>query len=300
MRLAMLGLGRMGAGMSRRLVKAGHEVVGFDLNAEAVAALKGDGALGATSVEDAIAQLDAPRVVWVMLPAGSPTQDSIDRAAASLQAGDIIIDGGNSRFSDGVASAAALQLKGIHFIDAGVSGGIWGLENGFCLMVGGAKEAVAVVQPVFDALAPPEGFAHVGPAGAGHYVKMVHNGIEYGLMQAYAEGFELMSKASEFSLDLHQIADVWRSGSVVRSWLLDLAERALADGDGFAAIEPVVDDSGEGRWTVEDAIDRAVPLPVITQALFTRFASRDVDAFAPRLLAALRNQFGGHAVHTDK
>ena len=299
MRLAMMGLGKMGAGMSRRLMRAGHEVVGFDLNPEAVADLVKDGSIPAESVEDALKQLDAPRVVWLMLPAGSPTQDSIDHVAAILQAGDIIIDGGNSRYTDAVGRAAALLAKGIHFLDAGVSGGIWGLENGFCLMVGGVEEAVAVARPAFEALAPPDGFAHVGPPGAGHYVKMVHNGIEYGLMQAYAEGFELMDAADEFKLDLHQIADLWRNGSVVRSWLLDLAERALADGSEFAEIQPVVADSGEGRWTIQDAIDRAVPMPVITQALYTRFASRDVHAFAPRLLAALRNQFGGHPVLID-
>ncbi len=296
MRLAMMGLGKMGAGMSRRLMKAGHEVVGFDLNPDAVAELARDGAIAAASLEDAIKQLDAPRGVWLMLPAGRPTQDTIDHVAGILQGGDIIIDGGNSRFTDGVARAAALQLKGIHFVDAGVSGGIWGLENGFCLMVGGADDAIATTRPIFEALAPPDGFAHVGPPGAGHYVKMVHNGIEYGMMQAYAEGFELLGAASEFNLDLHQIADVWRNGSVVRSWLLDLAERALADDATLDDIQPVVADSGEGRWTVEDAINRAVPLPVITAALYTRFASRDVNAFAPRLLAALRNQFGGHAV----
>ena len=296
MRLAMLGLGKMGAGMSRRLMKAGHEVVGFDLNPDAVAELVADGAIKAESVEHAIEQLDAPRVVWLMLPAGRPTQDTIDHASAILRGGDIIIDGGNSRYTDAVARAAALQLKGIHFLDAGVSGGIWGLENGFCLMVGGVEDAVEITRPVFEALAPNDGFAHVGPPGAGHYVKMVHNGIEYGMMQAYAEGFELMDAADEFKLDLHQIAELWRHGSVVRSWLLDLAERSLAEGSDIADIQPVVADSGEGRWTVQDAVDRAVPLPVITAALYTRFATRDVNAFGPRLLATLRNQFGGHAV----
>jgi 6-phosphogluconate dehydrogenase len=259
-----------------------------------------DGALSAESVEDAIKQLDAPRVVWLMLPAGRPTQDTIDHVAAILQGGDIVVDGGNSRYTDAVARAAAFQEKGVFFLDAGVSGGIWGLDNGFCLMVGGVEEAVEVVRPAFEALAPPDGFAHVGPPGAGHYVKMVHNGIEYGLMQAYAEGFELMDAASEFKLDLHQVADLWRNGSVVRSWLLDLAGRALADDAvPLADIQPVVADSGEGRWTIEDAIERAVPMPAITSALYTRFATRDVHAFGPRLLAALRNQFGGHAVLKD-
>ena len=296
MRLAMIGLGRMGAGMSRRLMRAGHEVVGFDLNPAAVVDLAADGALPAENLEDAIAQLSPPRVVWLMLPPGRPTQDSIDHIAADLTGGDVIVDGGNSKFVDSVARAAALQGGGMHFVDVGVSGGIWGLENGFCLMAGGADEAIGILRPAFEALAPPDGFAHVGPAGAGHYTKMVHNGIEYGMMQAYAEGFELMAAAEEFKLDLHQIAELWRHGSVVRSWLLDLAERALAEDTLLSDIQGVVPDSGEGRWTVQDAIDRSVPLPVITAALYTRFATRDVDAFAPRLLAALRNQFGGHAV----
>jgi 6-phosphogluconate dehydrogenase len=292
----MIGLGRMGAGMSRRLLKAGHEVVGFDLNPDSVAELAADGAIAATSPEDAVKQLSTPRVVWLMLPAGRPTQDSIDHIAALLDPGDVIIDGGNSRFTDGVGRAATLVHSGLHFVDVGVSGGIWGLENGFCLMAGGVPEAIDVVRPVLEALAPENGFAHVGPPGAGHYVKMVHNGIEYGMMQAYAEGFELMGAATEFDLDLHQIADLWRHGSVVRSWLLDLAERALADDPTFADIQPVVADSGEGRWTIHDAVDRAVPLPVITASLYARFATRDANAFGPRLLAALRNQFGGHAV----
>ncbi len=296
MRLAMVGLGKMGANMTHRLVAAGHEVVGFDLNPESVAAVEQLGAIGATSMEDAIAKLDAPRVVWLMLPAGPITEASINQAAAALKPGDVIVDGGNSKFTDGVGQAMSLQERGIGFVDAGVSGGVWGFENGFCLMVGGAPEAVEIVRPAFESLAPPDGYAHVGPAGSGHYVKMIHNGIEYGLMQAYAEGFELMAAADEFSLDLHQIAELWRRGSVVRSWLLDLTALALEDKATFDEIQGVVADSGEGRWTVEDAVNRAIPLPVITASLYARFQSRDVDAFAPRLLAALRNQFGGHAV----
>jgi 6-phosphogluconate dehydrogenase len=284
--------------MSRRLMKAGHEIVGFDVDPKARADLAADGAIDAESPEAMVEQLSAPRVVWLMLPAGTITQDSIDHISALLSPGDVIIDGGNSRFNDAVGRAAALQANAISFIDAGVSGGIWGLENGFCLMVGGTEEAVEIVRPAFEALAPDDGFAHVGPPGAGHFVKMVHNGIEYALMQSYAEGFELMGAADEFDLDLHQIAELWRHGSVVRSWLLDLAERALDDQAAFAEIEGVVADSGEGRWTVEEAVHRAIPLPVITASLYARFASRDVDAFAPRLLAALRNQFGGHAVFT--
>ncbi|MBA2608244.1 MAG: decarboxylating 6-phosphogluconate dehydrogenase [Actinobacteria bacterium] len=296
MRLAMIGLGKMGANMTRRLVAAGHEVVGFDLNPQSVAEVEQVGAIGATSMEDAIGQLDVPRVVWLMLPAGPITEASINQAAAALSPGDVIVDGGNSKFTDGVGSAMSLQERGIGFVDAGVSGGVWGFENGFCLMVGGAPEMVEIVRPAFESLAPVDGYAHVGPAGAGHYVKMVHNGIEYGLMQAYAEGFELMAAADEFSLDLHQIAELWRNGSVVRSWLLDLTALALKDTMTFDEIQGVVADSGEGRWTVEDAVNRAIPLPVITASLYARFASRDVNAFAPRLLAALRNQFGGHAV----
>ena len=298
MRLAMVGLGRMGAGMSRRLMKAGHEVVGFDVDPAARAALAADGAIDVASPDELVQQLSSPRVVWLMLPAGRITQDSIDHISALLSPGDVIVDGGNSRFTDAVARAAALQASAISFVDAGVSGGIWGLENGFCLMVGATEEAFAIVRPAFEALAPPEGLAHVGPPGSGHFVKMVHNGIEYGMMQSYAEGFELMNAAQEFSLDLHQIAEVWRNGSVVRSWLLDLAARALDDKAGFAEIEAIVADSGEGRWTVEEAVNRAIPLPVITSSLYARFATRDVDAFGPRLLAALRNQFGGHPVFT--
>ena len=296
MRLAMVGLGKMGANMTHRLVAAGHEVVGFDLNPDSVAEVEKLGAIGATSMEDAIAKLEAPRVVWLMLPAGPITEASINQAAAALKPGDVIVDGGNSKFTDGVGQAMSLQERGIGFVDAGVSGGVWGFENGFCLMVGGAPEAVEIVRPAFESLAPPDGYAHVGPAGAGHYVKMIHNGIEYGLMQAYAEGFELMAAADEFGLDLHQIAELWRRGSVVRSWLLDLTALALEDKVTFDEIQGVVADSGEGRWTVEDAVNRAIPLPVITASLYARFQSSDVDAFAPRLLAALRNQFGGHAV----
>ena len=298
MRLAMVGLGRMGAGMSRRLMKAGHEVVGFDIDPKARAELAKDGAIDVATPDEVVKQLAGPRVVWLMLPAGRITQESIDFYSGALSPGDVIVDGGNSRYTDAVQRATALQSNAISFVDAGVSGGIWGLENGFSLMVGATDEAFEIVRPALEALAPENGLAHVGPPGAGHFVKMVHNGIEYGLMQSYAEGFELMSKADEFNLDLHQVAEVWRNGSVVRSWLLDLAARALDDEKGFAEIEAIVADSGEGRWTVEEAVNRAVPLPVITASLYARFATRDTDAFGPRLLAALRNQFGGHAVFT--
>jgi 6-phosphogluconate dehydrogenase len=234
-----------------------------------------------------------------MVPSGEPTRSTIDTLKGLLDRGDVVIDGGNSNYKEAAPTAASLAERGIGFVDAGTSGGVWGLANGYCLMVGGDQEAVALCEPALVALAPEGGYAHVGPVGAGHFVKMVHNGIEYGLMQAYAEGFEVMSKADEFDLDLHQIASIWRYGSVVRSWLLELAERALAPGAGFERIEGYVVDSGEGRWTAHEAIDRGVPAPVIATSLFARFASREEDSFANKLLAALRNQFGGHAVVTE-
>ncbi|HEX5266134.1 MAG TPA: decarboxylating 6-phosphogluconate dehydrogenase [Acidimicrobiales bacterium] len=292
----MVGLGRMGGNMTRRLLKGGHEVVAFDLSEAARQDVAGAGAGTAATLEELVNKLEAPRVAWVMVPAGAPTDQTIDTLASAMEAGDVIVDGGNSYYKDGIAAAARLATKGIRFVDAGVSGGVWGLENGYCLMVGGEKDAVAVVEPAFLTLAPEGGYSHVGPVGAGHYVKMVHNGIEYGMIQAYGEGFELMHSATEFDLDLHEIASIWRYGSVVRSWLLDLAEAALADQGSFDKIRGVVADSGEGRWTVQDAVDRAVPLPVISASLFARFSSRQDDSFAARLSAALRNQFGGHAV----
>ena len=299
MKLGMVGLGRMGGNMTRRLLKGGHEVVAFDLSEAARQDAAGAGAATAATLQELLAQLEPPRVAWVMVPAGPPTDQTIDTLAAAMDAGDVIVDGGNSYYKDGIAAAARLGAKGIRFVDAGVSGGIWGLENGYCLMVGGEKDAVAVVEPAFLTLAPEGGYAHVGPVGSGHYVKMVHNGIEYGMIQAYGEGFELMHSATEFDLDLHEIASIWRYGSVVRSWLLDLAESALADQASFDKIRGVVADSGEGRWTVQDAVERAVPLPVITASLFARFASRQQESFAARLSAALRHEFGGHAVEAE-
>jgi 6-phosphogluconate dehydrogenase len=298
MKIGMVGLGKMGANMTTRLVDKGHQVVAFDLSAEARAGVAAKGAQTADTLQGLVAALAAPRVVWVMVPAGEPTNSTIDTLKGLLDAGDVVIDGGNSNYREAAPIATSLAEKGIGFVDAGTSGGVWGLANGYCLMVGGTPESVALCEPIFVALAPEGGYAHVGPVGAGHFVKMVHNGIEYGLMQAYAEGFEVMSAAEEFSLDLHQIASIWRYGSVVRSWLLELAERALAPGSGFESIEGYVVDSGEGRWTAHEAIDRGVPAPVITTSLFTRFASRQPNAFGNRLLAALRNQFGGHAVVT--
>jgi 6-phosphogluconate dehydrogenase len=299
MQIGMVGLGKMGANMSERLLRSGHGVVAFDRSADARSAVVARGATGADTLEDLVAKLGAPRVVWVMLPSGDPTNSTVDALKALLSDGDVVIDGGNSNYHEAGPMAESLAEKGIGFVDAGTSGGVWGLTEGYCLMVGGTAEAVQRCEPIFLALAPEGGYAHVGPVGAGHFVKMVHNGIEYGIMEAYAEGFEIMAKAAEFGLDLHQIASIWRYGSVVRSWLLDLAERALAPGSGFEQISGYVVDSGEGRWTAIEAIDRGVPAPVIATSLFQRFASRDEDSFANKLLAALRNQFGGHAVRSE-
>ncbi|MCL4313780.1 MAG: decarboxylating 6-phosphogluconate dehydrogenase [Actinobacteria bacterium] len=300
MKIAMIGLGKMGANMTKRLLVKGHSVVAYDISEEARAAARADGAYTADSLSAIVDQLEPPRIAWVMLPAGEVTISTIEQLSKLLSSGDIIIDGGNSHYTEAAPLAGKLASQGIDFIDAGVSGGVWGLENGYCLMVGGSTEAVRTAEPIFLALAPEGGYAHVGPVGSGHFVKMVHNGIEYGMMQAYAEGFEIMAAAKEFSLDLHEIASIWRYGSVVRSWLLELTERALAPGSGFEEIKGVVADSGEGRWTVQEAIDRSIPAPVISAALYARFASRQVDSFAGKLLAALRNQFGGHAVVTEK
>jgi 6-phosphogluconate dehydrogenase len=300
MKIAMVGLGKMGANMAQRLVEHGHEVVAFDLDAGAREATSAFGAKPVATLEELAAALEPPRVAWVMVPAGKPTNDTITTLAGLFEPGDVIIDGGNSNYKETAPLVGQLADQGVALVDAGTSGGIWGLKEGYCLMVGGTKEAVAVCEPAFVALAPEGGYAHVGPPGAGHFVKMVHNGIEYGLMQAYAEGFEIMSEAPEFDLDLHEIAAIWRYGSVVRSWLLELAERALRPESGFDKIEGVVADSGEGRWTVAEAIDRGVSAPVISSALFARFASQKPDAFGLRLVSALRNQFGGHAFTTTE
>ena len=295
----MVGLGRMGANMTRRLVDAGHEVVTYDRDLTLVAKAADEGALGAASLEELVKKLAPPRAVWVMVPAGAPTASTVDALAELLEPGDTIVDGGNSNYKDGQARAGRLAEQGVAFVDAGVSGGVWGLKNGYCLMVGGDRDAVRRLEPVFVDLAPTDGYAHVGPAGAGHYTKMIHNGIEYGLLQAYAEGFALLDAAKEFDLDLHGIASLWNHGSVVRSWLLELSELALANADQFADIRGVVSDSGEGRWTVQEAVERSVSAPVITASLFARFASRDEGRFAARVVAALRNQFGGHSFFTE-
>ena len=296
MQLGMIGLGRMGFNMARRLVDGGHRVVGYDRAPAQVDALRAANGASATSVEDMIAQLDAPRAVWVMIPAGSPTTQQVEALAGMLSPADIVIDGGNSNYHDSLRHAEMLKQRGIHFLDVGVSGGVWGYTEGFCMMAGGDPQVFATVEPILKTLAPENGYRHVGPNGAGHFAKMVHNGIEYGMMQAYAEGFEVLRAKQEFGYDLHGLAELWRHGSVVRSWLLDLAADAFAKDADLAAIKGYVADSGEGRWTVQESIDLAVPAPVITLALQMRFLSRQDESFSAKVVAALRNEFGGHAV----
>jgi 6-phosphogluconate dehydrogenase len=325
MQLGMVGLGRMGANLSRRLMRAGHEVVAFDVDPRAVAALAQDGAVGVASLEAMVATLSAPRVVWLMLPHGAITEDSVEAMALRLQPGDILIDGGNSHFHDDVRRAKALASRGIRYLDVGTSGGVHGLERGYCLMIGGERGAFEHLDPVFKALAPgrggieatgsregrdhraEEGYLYCGPAGAGHFVKMIHNGIEYGMMQAIAEGFDILRNAGKASLpedrrydfDLADIAEVWRRGSVVSSWLLDLTAEALAESPALSGFSGVVQDSGEGRWTVQAAIDEAVPAEVLTAALYTRFRSRQDHTFAEKVLSAMRSKFGGHVEKKD-
>jgi 6-phosphogluconate dehydrogenase len=301
MTLGMVGLGKMGANMALRLLRGGHVVAAFDLNEAAVRAITGQGARGAGSLEELAEILEPPRSVWVMLPSGVITEQAVVEMAGLLAPGDTLIDGGNSNYKDTQRRAALLQEKGIDFIDVGTSGGVWGLAEGYSLMIGGEAQAVERHRPIFETLAPgaERGWGYVGPSGAGHFVKMVHNGIEYGMMQAYAEGFEILHAKEELALDLPQIAEIWRYGSVVRSWLLDLTARALAENPNLEGIKAWVADSGEGRWTVAEAIDLDVPAPVITLALQSRFRSRSENSFADRLLAAMRNQFGGHEVKKD-
>ncbi|HET6658146.1 MAG TPA: decarboxylating 6-phosphogluconate dehydrogenase [Gaiellaceae bacterium] len=289
MKLGMVGLGRMGGNMAKRLENDGHVVQSY--------ARSGGGTAG--SLEELVGQLEPRRAVWLMIPAGEPTENAVQELLRCLDEGDVIVDGGNSNFHDSKKRAALAAEQGIGYVDAGVSGGIWGLANGYCLMVGGEDDAVSLLEPAFKTLAPEDGYAHVGPSGAGHFVKMVHNGIEYGLMQAYAEGFDIMN-SSEYDLDLHDIAGIWRYGSVVRSWLLELLHTALEnEGNELEHIAGYVEDSGEGRWTVFEAINESVPAPVISAALFARFASREDESFAAKINAALRNQFGGHAVRSE-
>ncbi|MGZ8447436.1 MAG: phosphogluconate dehydrogenase (NAD(+)-dependent, decarboxylating) [Candidatus Deferrimicrobiaceae bacterium] len=302
MEIAMIGLGKMGANMTTRLLGKGHRVVAYDVKEEAVRATEAMGAVGARTLDEVVGKLTVPRAVWVMVPAGQITDDTIIALADRLSPGDVVIDGGNSNYKDTMRRAAALKEKGLHFVDVGTSGGVWGLPEGYSLMVGGEEAAVERLRPIFEALAPAsdKGWGRVGSSGAGHFVKMVHNGIEYGLMQAYAEGFELMQRKSEFGLDLGRIAGIWRHGSVVRSWLLDLTADALAKNPGLDGIAAYVPDSGEGRWTAIEGIEMGISLPVITMALQNRFRSREEAPFGDKLLAAMRNQFGGHAVKGAK
>ncbi|NNF69659.1 MAG: decarboxylating 6-phosphogluconate dehydrogenase [Acidimicrobiia bacterium] len=301
MDVGMIGLGKMGANMARRLIEAGHRVVGFDLNQDAVADLVATGAEGAPSLEAMAALLPTPRVLWIMVPAGRPVEATIEGLLPHLEPGDILIDGGNSNYKDTARRGAECLAAGLNMIDVGTSGGIWGLTEGYSMMVGGDDQAVSTITPVLETLAPSPstGWGHVGPSGAGHFAKMVHNGVEYGLMQAYAEGFAIMAAKDEFDLDLHQVAEIWRFGSVVRSWLLDLTADALAENASMEGIAPFVPDSGEGRWTVKESIDLNVSAPVITLSLLRRIASRDEVEYSDRLVSAMRNQFGGHAVKTE-
>jgi 6-phosphogluconate dehydrogenase len=320
MRLGMVGLGKMGANMTRRLMRGGHELVVTDLSADNVKKISGEGAISSASLDDFVAKLGKPRIAWLMVPAGGPTEQTVDALSQRMQAGDILIDGGNSYFKDDVRRSAKLKQKGIHYVDVGTSGGVWGLERGYCMMIGGPKDVVQQLDPIFKTLAPgrgdiprtpgrdkmtgtaEDGYIHCGPSGAGHFVKMVHNGIEYGLMQAYAEGFDIFRNATSkevpeehrYDLNLADIAEVWRRGSVVSSWLLDLTAIALAQNPTLAEYTGFVQDSGEGRWTIQAAIDEAVPVDVLSAALYVRFRSRQEHTFAEKMLSAMRQQFGGH------
>ena len=298
MEIGMIGLGRMGGNMVQRLLRGGHRVVAYDRSEEAVQASEAEGAVGSASLRGLVQKLTSPRAVWLMVPAGEPTEMTIDSLIPLLSPGDALLDGGNSNYKDALRRGEKLRKLGLHFLDVGTSGGIWGLKEGYSLMIGGEEEVFRRLEPIFQTLAPApdKGYGYVGPSGAGHFVKMVHNGIEYGLMQAYAEGFELMQAKGEFGLDLAQIAHIWQYGSVVRSWLLDLTAAALEENPTLDDLQAYVEDSGEGRWTVQESIELAVPAPVIALSLQARFRSRQEQAFGARLLAALRNQFGGHAV----
>lgn len=295
MQVGFVGLGKMGGNMVQRLLAGGHQVVAFDRNQDVVRELAAKGATPCSSVAEMVSRLSSPRVIWLMVPSGNPTQETLNEVASHLQEGDVIIDGGNSMFKDSMRRGKELADRGIQFVDCGTSGGVWGLKNGYCMMIGGDSAVLKRIEPIFKTLAPEDGYAFVGPAGAGHYVKMVHNGIEYGLMQAYGEGFEILHH-SQFNLNLPQIAKLWNHASVVRSWLLELAQDALEKDPNLDRIKGYVEDSGEGRWTVLEAIDHNVPAPIITLSLFERFHSRRPESFSAKVLAALRNEFGGHAV----
>jgi 6-phosphogluconate dehydrogenase len=296
MKLGMIGLGKMGGNMTERLMKGGHKVVAFDRNPETTARYVALGSEGADSAPALVAKLQAPRIVWIMVPAGKPVDDMIAALLPGMSKGDVIIDGGNSNFHDTMRRGAELRAKGIEFVDSGTSGGVWGLKNGYCLMIGCSDEAFALCEPIFKTLAPDDGYAHMGPTGSGHYVKMIHNGVEYGMLQAYAEGYEILHASRDFKLDLHKIASVWNHGSVVRSWINELAELAFEKDADLSSLKGFVADSGEGRWTVQEAIDLDVPAPAITLALLMRLRSRQEDSFGGKVIAALRNEFGGHAV----
>jgi 6-phosphogluconate dehydrogenase len=298
MQLAMIGLGRMGGNMTERLLRDGHQVVVYDRSPDAISASVKLGATASTSLEDMVAKLSSPRVIWIMVPAGAPVDSTIAALQPLLARGDILIDGGNSNYHDTVRRGESLHAAGLELVDSGTSGGIWGLKNGYCLMIGGSAEAFARCEAIFRTLAPKDGYAHVGPTGAGHYVKMIHNGIEYGMLQAYAEGYEILHASTRFSLDLHQIAAVWNRGSVVRSWMNELAERAFTGDPTLAGLKGYVEDSGEGRWAVQEGIDLAVPTPVIALSLMARFGSRQEESFGAKVIAALRREFGGHKVQS--
>ncbi len=298
MQLGLIGLGKMGGNMAERLRLGGHQVVGFDFSPEAVAKLAASGNIGASTLKDLVQKLDAPRAIWIMVPSGAPVDETIAKLEPFLAPGDTLIDGGNSNYKDSIRRHAEVTAKGFHFIDVGTSGGVWGLKEGYSMMIGGDKEPVERLRPIFSTLAPAvdKGWGHVGPAGAGHFVKMVHNGIEYGLMQAYAEGFTIMEKKESLDLNLPQIAEIWRYGSVVRSWLLDLTADALQQNPTLDGLQAYVSDSGEGRWTVFEAIDLNVSAPVITESLIRRICSREENNFTDRMLSIMRNAFGGHAI----
>jgi 6-phosphogluconate dehydrogenase len=298
MEIAVIGLGKMGSNMARRLLRGKHRIVGFDLSEESIRALESEGADGARTLREVAEKLSAPRVAWMMVPSGDPTEQTVDQLADLFSKGDIIIDGGNSNYHHTMRRGEKLKAKGIHYVDVGTSGGIWGLEEGYCMMVGGEEAVVDRISPVLETLAPApdRGWGRVGPLGSGHFVKMVHNGIEYGIMQAYAEGFELMQHKESFGLDMHAISEIWRHGSVIRSWLLDLTARALAENPGLDGIDAFVPDSGEGRWTVAESIELGCAIPVISMALQRRFRSREDSPFSDKLLASMRDQFGGHGV----
>ena len=301
MQLGLIGLGKMGGNMAERLRLGGHQVVGFDFNADAVAKLTATGNVGVSTLEDLAKNLKGRRAIWIMVPQGDPVDQTIAKLEPLLSPGDILIDGGNSNYKDSMRRHTEVAAKGFQFVDVGTSGGVWGLKEGYSMMSGGDKEPVEHLRPIFETLAPAtdKGWGHVGPGGAGHFVKMIHNGIEYGMMQAYAEGLSILQHKTEFKLDLHQVAEIWRYGSVVRSWLLDLTANALEKNPTLKGIAPYVSDSGEGRWTAAEAIELGVPAFVITSSLFTRFGSQDSDSFSDKLLAAMRNQFGGHAIKSE-